>query len=328
MSTSGGTKAVVAALLANTGIAVTKFAAWALTQSASMLAEAIHSVADAGNQALLLVGGKRARREATEEHPFGYGRERYIYAFIVAIVLFSVGGLFALYEAYHKFEELAGGHGAGGLLESRWKWVPLVVLGLAIVMESFSFRTAIVETNKVRGNQSWWSFIRRAKAPELPVILLEDLAALLGLIVAFAGVGLALLTHNLYFDVVGSAVIGALLVTVAVVLGIEVKSLLLGEAASPQAVARIRAAIDSADGVEGVIHLKTMHVAPEELLVAAKIAVPTAASAEDFATAIDAAERALREAEPMATQVYLEPDIHREDYVPAERPAVPEAPGH
>ena len=328
MSTSGGTKAVVAALAANTGIAVTKFAAWALTQSASMLAEAIHSVADAGNQALLLVGGKRAEREATEEHPFGYGRERYVYAFIVSIVLFSVGGLFALYEAYHKLVELSEGHGEGGLLESRWKYVPLVVLGLAIVMEGFSFRTAILETNKVRGSHSWWAFIRRAKAPELPVILLEDLAALLGLTVAFAGVGLALLTHNLYFDVVGSAVIGALLVAVAVILGIEVKSLLVGEAATPQAVTRIRDAVASVPGIEQVIHLKTLHVAPEELLVAAKIAVPPGVAAADVAETINAAERALRAAEPMATQVFLEPDIHRDDYVPDERPEVPEAPSH
>ena len=328
MSTSGGTKAVVAALLANTGIAVTKFAAWALTQSASMLAEAIHSVADAGNQALLLVGGKRAQRDATEEHPFGYGRERYVYAFIVAIVLFSVGGLFALYEAYHKFHELSEGHGEGGLLESRWKYVPLVVLGLAIVMESFSFRTAIIESNKIRGDQSWWRFIRRAKAPELPVILLEDLAALLGLVVAFSGVGLALLTQNLYFDVVGSAVIGALLVTVAVILGVEVKSQLLGEAATPEAIARIHEAIESTAGVESIIHLKTMHVAPEELLVAAKIAVSEHAGAVDVAETIDSAERALRAAEPMATQVFLEPDIRRENYVPDERPEIPEAPGH
>jgi cation diffusion facilitator family transporter len=308
MSTSGGTKAVVAALLANTGIAVTKFGAWALTQSASMLAEAIHSVADAGNQALLLVGGRRAKREATEEHPFGYGRERYIYAFIVAIVLFSVGGLFALYEAYHKFHELADGHGEGGLLTSRWKYVPLIVLGLAIVMESFSFRTA--------------------KAPELPVILLEDLAALLGLVVAFSGVSLALITHNLYFDVVGSAVIGALLVTVAVILGIEVKSQLLGEAATPESVVLIRKALDATEGVERIIHLKTMHVAPEELLVAAKIAVAPHATAADVAATIDAAERALRAAEPMAVEVFLEPDIHRDEYVPDPRPEVPEAPGH
>jgi cation diffusion facilitator family transporter len=328
MSASGGTKAVVAALLANTGIAVTKFAAWVLTQSASMLAEAIHSVADAGNQALLLVGGKRAKREATEEHPFGYGRERYVYAFIVAIVLFSVGGLFALYEAYHKFHELAEGHEGDSLLTSRWKYVPLFVLGFAIVLESFSFRTAIVESNKVRGDQGWWSFIRRERAPELPVILLEDLAALLGLVVAFTGVALALITHNLYFDVIGSAVIGALLVTVAVILGVEVKSQLLGEGATPEAVVRIRESIESATGVEGLIHLKTMHIAPEELLVAAKIAVPSAASAADVAAAIDAAERALRAAEPMATQVFLEPDIQRADYVPDPRPEAPEAPSH
>jgi divalent metal cation (Fe/Co/Zn/Cd) transporter len=195
-------------------------------------------------------------------------------------------------------------------------------------MESFSFRTAIVESNKVRGDQSWWKFIRRAKAPELPVILLEDLAALLGLVVAFAGVGLALLTQNLYFDVVGSAVIGALLVTVAVILGVEVKSQLLGEAATPEAIARINEAIESTAGVESIIHLKTMHVAPEELLVAAKIAVSEHAAAVDVAQTIDSAERALRAAEPMATQVFLEPDIRRENYVPDERPEVPETPGH
>src|SRR5690348_5470237 len=173
MSASGGTKAVVAALLANTGIAITKFIAWILTGSASMLAEAIHSVADSGNQALLLVGGRRAQRAATPDHPFGYGRERYVFAFIVSIVLFSVGGLFALYEAYHKWHEIAEGH-PNGLLESSWWWVPLAVLGLAIVAEGFSFRTAIVESNKTRGRQSWKRFIRSAKAPELPVILLED----------------------------------------------------------------------------------------------------------------------------------------------------------
>ncbi len=272
MSASGGTKAVVAALLANTGIALTKFVAFLLTGFSSMLAESIHSVADAGNQALLLVGGRRSQREATDTHPFGYGRERYIYAFIVAIVLFSIGGLFAIYEAYHKFHELAAGHGSD-VLESQWRYVPLVVLGVAIVLESLSFRTAIIETNKVRGSHGWFAFIRNAKAPELPVILLEDLAALLGLVVAFASVSLALLTHNLYFDVIGSAVIGVLLVLVAFVLAIEVKSLLVGEAATPESVSKIREAIESTEGVDRLIHLKTLHVAPEELLVAAKIAV-------------------------------------------------------
>ena len=204
MSTEGGTKAVVAALTANIFIACTKFVAWVLTGASSMLAEAIHSVADSGNQVLLLVGGKRATRAATPEHPFGYGRERYFFGFVVAVVLFSVGGLFALYEAYHKYEEVHAGE-PNELLEGRWWWVPLVVLGAAIIAESFSFRTAIVESNKVRGKQSWKRFIRSAKAPELPVILLEDFAALLGLIFALFGVGMSLITRNGYFDVLGTA---------------------------------------------------------------------------------------------------------------------------
>jgi divalent metal cation (Fe/Co/Zn/Cd) transporter len=239
-----------------------------------------------------------------------------------------VGGLFALYEAYHKFHELSEGHVGDSLLTSRWKYVPLFVLGAAIVMESFSFRTAIIESNKIRGERGWWQFIRRSRAPELPVILLEDLAALLGLVVAFTGVSLALITHNLYWDVVGSAVIGALLVTVAVILGVEVKSQLLGEGATPESVARIRESLVSTEGIQRVIHLKTMHVAPEELLVAAKIAVDPQATGANVAETIDAAERALRAAEPMATQVFLEPDIHRDDYVPDPRPEPPEAAGH
>jgi len=309
MSADGGTRAVVAALLANTGIAVTKFIAFALARNSSMLAEAIHSCADAGNQLLLLLGGKRSRREATPEHPFGFGRERYIYSFIVSIVLFSVGGLFALYEAYHKFHEIHSGHHeeVGG-----WKaLVPLVVLVVAIAMESFSFRTAIIETNKVKGDAGYVEFVRRAKSPELPVILLEDLAALLGLLFALVGVGMSLLTGNHYWDVAGTAAIGLLLVTVAIVLALETKSLLLGEAASPEAQRRIGAALSATTGVDRVIHMKTLHLGPDELLVAAKIAVPTTATAAEVATAIDAAEAAVRSAEPTASSIYLEPDIFR-----------------
>src|SRR6476620_3316658 len=234
MSAEGGTKAVVAALLANLGIAVTKFVAFFLTGVSSMLAEAIHSMGDSGNQVLLLLGGKKAQKDATPEHPFGYGRERYIYSFIVSIVLFSVGGLFALYEAYHKYHEIhaAHGHPADSILDSRWWWVPPLVLGIAIVLEGFSFRTAILETNKIKGSATFPQFIRRAKQPELPVILLEDFAALIGLAFAFAAVVLSLVTENLYFDVVGTALIGLLLVCVAVVLGLETKSRLLGESAS------------------------------------------------------------------------------------------------
>src|SRR5919106_2180758 len=268
MSANEGTKAVVAALCANLGIAVTKFVAWAITGASSMLAEAIHSVADSGNQLLLLIGARRSRREATPEHPFGFGRERYIYSFIVAIVLFSVGGLFALYEAYHKYEEVHEGH-PNELLESDWWWVPLVVLGAAIVMESLSFRTAIRESNKVRADATWPQFVRAAKAPELPVVLLEDLAALLGLVFAFVGISLALLTDNAYWDVAGTVAIGLLLVCVAVSLAIETKSLLLGESASPRAIRAIRTAIEETPGIERIIHLKTLHLAPHELLVAA-----------------------------------------------------------
>ncbi len=327
MSTEGGTRAVVAALTANLFIAATKFGAWALTGASSMLAEAIHSMADSGNQALLLIGGKRSKREADEEHPFGYGRERYIFAFIVSIVLFSVGGVFALYEAYHKWHEMALGH-PDTLLESRWWWVPLVILTAAIVAEGMSFRTAIRESNKTRGRQRWTKFIRSAKAPELPVVLLEDFAALIGLVFALFGVGMTLITHNGLFDVIGTALIGLLLVAVAVALAIETKSLLLGESASPEARTRIAEALTGVDGVDRVIHMKTLHLGPEEILVAAKIAVPAAETAADVAATIDRAEIAIREAEPMVTSLYLEPDIYRADYTPASRPEAPAAPSH
>ncbi|MDQ1678256.1 MAG: hypothetical protein QOC93_3400 [Actinomycetota bacterium] len=303
MSASGGTKAIIAALVANLGIAVTKFVAFLLTASSSMLAESIHSVADSGNQALLLLGGRRARREATPQHPFGYGRERYLYAFVVSIVLFSVGGLFALYEGYHKLSHPTP--------ITAWHWVPVVVLVAAIGMESFSFRTAIVESNAVRGKASWGEFLRRSKAPELPVVLMEDFAALVGLVLALLGVGLTLLTGDGMWDGIGTVSIGVLLVAVAVFLAVETKSLLIGEAAGSDAVAAIERAIESTPGVDGLIHMRTLHLGPEELLVAAKIAVPAAATAADIATAIDAAEERIRAVEPIARVIYLEPDLRR-----------------
>jgi cation diffusion facilitator family transporter len=302
MAAGGGTRAIVAALAANIGIAITKLIAFVLTQSSSMLAESIHSLADSGNQVLLLVGGKRARRAATPEHPFGFGRERYVYGFIVSIVLFSIGGLFALYEAYHKWHDPHG--------FDAWQWVPVVVLVAAIVMESYSFRTAVHESNEVRGEQSWMAFVRTAKAPELPVILLEDLAALCGLVFALFGVSMTLLTGNGRWDAVGTAMIGVLLVVVAAVLAIEMKSLLLGEGATPDNVRAVEAALVG-EGVSSIIHMKTLHLGPEELLVAAKIAVAATDSATDVAQAIDAAERRVRAAVPIARVIYLEPDIRR-----------------
>ncbi|MDX6302999.1 MAG: hypothetical protein QOF53_4213 [Nocardioidaceae bacterium] len=327
MSAEGGTRAVLAALLANTGIAVLKFLAFLLTGASSMLAEGIHSVADSGNQGLLLLGGRRATRAPTEEHPFGFGRERYIYSFLVAIVLFTVGGLFALYEAYHKAHEVHEGL-PNDLLEGRWWWVAIVVLLGAICMEGLSFRTAIKESNLTRGTASWPAYIRRAKSPELPVILLEDFAALIGLVLALLGVGLTKLTGNGYFDVAGTAAIGLLLVSVAVVLGIETKSLLLGEAASPEARLRLLASLEQTDGVDRVIHMKTLHLGPEELLVGVKIGVPSTARAADVASSIDAAERAMRAAEPTARVIYVEPDIYVEDHETDPRPAAPTPAGH
>ncbi|WP_433080426.1 cation diffusion facilitator family transporter [Dactylosporangium sp. CA-052675] len=303
MSTEGGTKAILAALAANLGIAVTKFVAFFLTGSSSMLAEAIHSVADSGNQGLLLLGGKQASKRATARHPFGYGRERYIYAFIVAVVLFFVGGVFAIYEAWHKISHPEP-------IES-WQWVPVAVLLAAIVMEGLSFRTAIGETRKIKGKATWVQFIRRAKEPELPVILLEDFAALLGLVLALFGVGLTLITGNGIWDGIGTAAIGVLLIAVAGVLAVEMKSLLVGEAATPDQVAAIERAIVDGPEVERVIHMRTVHLGPDELLVAAKIAVRHNETADEIARGIDAAEARIRAAVPIARVIYLEPDIYR-----------------
>ncbi|WP_330330750.1 cation diffusion facilitator family transporter [Streptomyces sp. NBC_00536] len=301
MSASGGTKAIVAALAANLAIAVAKFVAWFFSGSSSMLAEGVHSLADSGNQGLLLLGGKKAQREATPQHPFGYGRERYIYAFLVSIVLFTVGGMFAIYEGVEKIKEP---HPI-----EQWYW-PVGVLVFAIIAESFSFRTAIKESNEIRGSLSWSQFIKRAKAPELPVVLLEDFGALIGLVLALGGVGIALITDNGIWDGIGTLCIGVLLIAIAIILAAETKSLLLGESAGPDEVEAIKAALVDGDTVTRVIHMRTLHLGPEELLVAAKIAVQHDDTATEVANAINAAEARIREAVPIARVIYLEPDIY------------------
>jgi cation diffusion facilitator family transporter len=303
MSASGGTKAIVAALGANLAIAVSKFVAFAFSGSSSMLAEGVHSLADSGNQFLLLIGGKKAQREATSQHPFGYGRERFIYAFLVSIVLFSIGGMFAIYEGYEKIShphEL-----------EHWYW-PVGVLVFAVIAEGFSFRTAIKESNELRGRLSWAQFIRRAKAPELPVVLLEDFGALIGLVLALLGVGLAVLTGDGIWDGIGTVCIGVLLVLIALVLAAETKSLLLGEAAGLDVIKKIEEATVDGDSVTGVIHMRTLHLGPEELLIAAKIAVQHDDTATEVANAINAAEARIRAAVPIARVIYLEPDIYSE----------------
>jgi cation diffusion facilitator family transporter len=299
----GGTTAIIAALLANLGIAAAKFVAFLVTGASSMLAEAIHSVADSGNQVLLLIGGRQAKRAATPEHPFGYGRDRYIYAFIVSIVLFSVGGLFAVYEGVHKLqhpEELESPAWAIG------------VLLVAVVLEGFSLRTAVKETGEVKSpREGYWRFIRTARAPELPVVLLEDTAALTGLVLALLGVGLAAMTGNGVYDGIGTVAIGLLLLVVAVILAVETKSLLLGESATAEDQRKIVAALESGTPPLSVIHMKTMHLGPDEVLVAAKIAVHHDDTAAGIAQAIDAAEARIRTAVPIARVIYLEPDLRR-----------------
>jgi len=301
VSAAGGTRAIVAALAANLGIALAKFVAFLFTGSASLMAESVHSVADSGNQALLLIGRKRAERPGTPKHPFGYGRERFFYAFIVAVVLFTVGSVFSLYEGWHKIRD-------PHLVESAvWAFGVLI---FAIVLETYSFWTAIKESNRVRGGHGWVAFVRRSKAPELPVVLLEDLAALLGLVLALAGVGLAVVTDNGRWDGAGSMAIGVLLGAVAIVLAIETKSLLLGEAAHEDVEREIVAALEAGAEVERVIHIRTEHIGPEELLVAAKIAVRHDDTAKKVARGIDAAERRVRTAVPIARIIYLEPDLY------------------
>ena len=302
MSSSGGTKAIVAALVANLGIAVSKFVAFGVTGSTSMASEGVHSLADSGNQLLLLVGGRRAQRAADDEHPFGYGRSRYVYAFIVSIVLFSLGGVFAIYEGSHKIAH------PEPLNQPQWA---LGVLIFAIVLESFSLRTAVREASHDRGTLSWAEYVRHAKAPELPVVLLEDTGALLGLVVALLGVTLAVVTGNGRWDGIGSLTIGLLLVAIAIFLALEMNSLLIGESGTRADVAAIRSALEAGDDISRIIHLKTLHLGPEELMVAAKIAVAHDDTAAAVARAIDAAEVRVRAAVPIARVIYLEPDIDR-----------------
>ena len=304
MSTSGSNKAIFAALLANLGIAVTKFVAFLLSGSSSMLAESVHSLADSGNQVLLLIGGKRASRAATPDHPFGFGRERYVFAFLVSIILFSIGGMFSIYEGVHKIQHPEPIERA---------WIPLAVLLIAIALESFSLRTALRESAPERRGISILEFVRRAKAPELPVVVLEDIAALIGLVLALFGVGAAVLTDNGVYDGIGTVLIGLLLIVVAFILGVETKSLLIGEGASPADVQAIRKAVESGTDVDRIIHMKTLYLGPDEMLVAMKVAVNKGQSGQDIANAINAVEERVRSAVPVARVLYLEPDIFRPD---------------
>ena len=302
--TEGSRKAILAAFFANLGIAIAKFAGFLITSSAGLLAEAFHSLADTGNQGLLMLGGKRAARKPDAEHPFGYGRERYFWAFVVALVLFSLGGMFALYEGFSKLRHPHEVENLG---------VAIGILVFAICLETFSLRTAYREAKTHKDpDQSWWQYIRSEKSPELPVVLLEDIGAEIGLFMALVGVLLAHFTDEPRWDALGSIAIGALLVVIAITLAIEMKGLLVGESASPENVDEITAALTGTQHVRSVIHMKTQHIGPDELIVAAKVEFDPSISMAELAASINAAERALRDAVPIAKLVYLEPDIRHE----------------
>ncbi len=306
MAAGGGTKAILAAMFANGGIAVAKFVAWIFTGSASMLAESIHSVADTSNQGLLLLGSKRARRDADDRHQFGYGRERYFWSFVVAMVLFTLGGGFSVYEGIDK---ILHPHEVSSL-----QWA-IGVLALGILLEGYSFRTAIVQARPLLHGRTWWQFIRTSRSPELPVVLLEDAGALIGLVLALTGIGLAAVTGDPVWDGIGTLCIGILLVAIALVLTWEMKSLLIGEAATPQDSAAIVAAVTNAPEVTRVIDLRTQHIGPEEVLVAGKVEFTHGLNQAAVADAIDGAESAVRDAVTHTVQIYLEPDLYDPEHV-------------
>lgn len=298
----GSRKAIIAAFFANLGIAIAKFVGFLVTGSAGLAAESVHSLADTGNQGLLMLGSKRGKRPADRAHPFGYGPERYFWAFVVALVLFSLGGLFALYEGIQK---VSHPH------ELDSPAVAFVILGVSIALESYSLRTAVKEAAHSKGSRSWWRYIRTAKSPELPVVLLEDVGAEAGLIVALLGLVLAELTGDARWDAAGSIAIGVLLVVIAVVLAIEMKGLLVGEAASDEQQSALESAIGAAPHVTSLIHVRTQHLGPDRLLVAAKVEYSTTLDIPGLAAAIDATEVAMRSAVSLDLTIYIEPDIRR-----------------
>jgi cation diffusion facilitator family transporter len=303
MSSGGSKKAVLAAMLANLGIALAKLVAFAITRSSSMLAESVHSLADTGNQILLMFGASRAKKEATPLHPFGYSRERYFWAFVVAIILFTLGAMFAMYEGVEKMID------PHEIDSPQWAIGTLLI---AMVLESWSFRTAMRESAELRGDATWAQFIRRSKVPELPIVLLEDSGALLGLVVALIAITASIVTGNGVWDGVGSFVIGSLLFVIALVLAIEMKSLLIGEAADPVVEEQIILAIEESEPVISLIHLRTEHLGPEDLLVVAKVEFNGDLIMRDLADAVDQVEAAIRARVPEARLLFIEPDVRRE----------------
>lgn len=303
----GGLRAIIAAFFANLGIMVAKIIGFIFTGAASMLAEAVHSFADTSNQGLLIMGNSLAKRKETPQHPFGYGRERYFWAFMVALMIFSLGSLFAMYQGITK---LMNPHEVESHI-----WA-VGILSVAIVIEGISLRIAVQEVNKIRGKQSMWSFIKRSKVPELPVVLLEDLGALIGLVLALVGIGLTMITGDARFDAIGSLSIGILLGVIAIVLSIEMRSLLIGESATPETIAKLKKCIQDQPDILNLLVLKTQHLGPEELLVVIEAEFSKDLSSDELCDAINRLEERIQEEVPIAKKIYVEPDTKKEVRAP------------
>jgi cation diffusion facilitator family transporter len=292
-------RSIFFALGANFAIALAKTAGAVFTGSASMLAEAIHSFADCGNQALLIWGLKEAKRASSPDHPLGHGRAIYFWSFIVALMLFSMGGLFSIYEGAHKLHDSE---------PMKYAWVAVAILAFGVVAESVSLWGALREINKERGDLSLWRWFRTSRQSELLVIFGEDLAALGGLVLALGFIALAMVTGNPMWDAIGSICIGVLLVAVAILVGVEVKALLLGQSAEPQVLARMRSHLEAQPQVAQVFSLITQQLG-SEIMVAVKARMRPTGSEGGLIEAINAVERGLREAFPQVRWVFFEPDL-------------------
>lgn len=292
-------KSILFALGANFAIALAKSAGAVFTGSASMLAEAIHSFADCGNQALLIWGLREARGAASPDHPLGYGRAIYFWSFIVALMLFSMGGLFSIYEGVHKLNSTE---------PMQYAWVAIGILAFGVAAESVSLWGALREVDKERGELGLWQWFRVSRQSELLVIVGEDLAALGGLVLALCFVALAMLTGNPMWDAVGSICIGVLLVLVAILVGVEVKALLVGQSAEPRVLVRLRAHLDAQPQVAQVYSLLTQQLG-REIMVAVKARMHPVASDVALIDAINSVERSVRAAFPEVRWMFFEPDL-------------------
>ena len=310
MSAPHSKKVVLLALAANFGIAIAKFVAYLLTASAALLAEAIHSLADTGNQLLLLLGMKKAAKPPDDRHPFGYKMESYFWSFIVAIMLFSLGGLFAIYEGVHKLQSLRVELASGPAKPMEHPAVAIGVLLVSIALEGYSWIAATKLINKLRGDQGLFAFIEDSKSTEIIVIWMEDTGALIGLFLALSGVGLVLLTGNPYWDVYSTFAIGVLMVLIAFFVARETKSLLIGESATKESQAIIKKLVAETDGVVRVMGLRTMQLGEDEFVAALKIQWQEGMPVEEVSRRTNALETRIREAIPRARYLFLEPDVY------------------